>query len=1155
MVVALLALATPLLSQDWNSLPLDELRGDRRVTPKQAAYFATDAANLHELLFMAPQEAEVRSENSPIEVRIPRPDGSSSSFRIVRYYVSAPGDALRFPDIATWYGTNPDLPGQTVFLDWTPRGFHAAVSGGGMPSFYLDPVARDNQDQYQVYYRQELPTDKAGFTCGTEPDALIETETLPLRSFGDCALRQYTIAISATPAYSNYHEATSPAQSALVHSAVVTTINRVNQVFTRDLSLRLQLAEGNDQLYFYGQNDNPFSSNDVSDLLNENTAIIDERLGAGTYALGHVFTQGEDNGLARLRSGCSEFWPGAGATSLIAPEGDIFDIDYVSHEIGHQVGANHTQNNSCNYSSRAGMEPGSGSSIMGYAGICPPNVQSNSDGYFHGRSIQEITAFLEVGEGNGCATIINTSLTSPSLSGDSSFTVPFGTPLRLRASASGDGELTHNWEQYDAEQAVMPPNGNSNSGPLFRSFSPVSDTFRHVPSLLSVLSGFDPVWEEIPMVSRSLNFRMTTRNTSAAYGCAGEFDVALTVDGNNGPFAVTDPATGNQWSAGQIAQVRWDVAGTDASAFASPTVDILITYNNGQDFTLLSANEPNDGYAEVIAPGELSGSARILVRSTDNVFYNVGRRGFSIVTNDGAPGFALSALSPLGLSDCFTVRDTVSFRLMLDGNGGAEEIAALTLDGLPNGVTATFSPAFIRPGGSFSLLLSGLSELDQGSYNATISATSSEAAASINLNLDKLAEEPGPGPAIEVPGGEIDNTRPTLLARSNGMETYEFQLADDPQFSNLLYSTIRPDTFYTLPDYLEPLTQYYWRVRSRQVNGGCAISQWSAADFFSGSCYRFAAEGGPATIGSGPPPQLTEMPVSLPIGGEVLDLDVHNLSIDHSYIGDLRIELVSPSGTVAELVNRVCGSNNNLQLSFDEQSPAATLPCPPVAPSMFLPTESQSLSAFNGEPVNGKWALRTTDLANQDGGSLNGFALVVCLDNLTLPVTFLSFTATGRKDDILLSWETEREENNAGFYVERAPNANSGQWEDLGFVASSAAYRFTDETARPNVDYLYRLRQTDLDGRVSYSEIQPARIGGDAKNTLVIFPNPTSGELTFTRIGQETSLAYQLMDVSGRQLAAGLLRGNSGKLSLATFPAGIYLLRTATGQVHRIVKL
>jgi len=259
LIGTLSVLMTTLNGQNWTNFSIEDTRGDRRITPKEATAFSTDGAALRDLLLSAPSEQSVTAESSPVRLTVPLPDGQTATFTIVAYDVMHPADRSRFPGIRTWYGHSTDHPGQTIFLDWTARGFHAAIGGGGRPAVYLDPLYRGDTDRYQVYFRQELPEDKAPFLCATEPESSL-SDAPSREPFGDCVLRQYHVAISATPEFSSYHGATQTAQASLVQSAVVTTINRINQVFTRDLSLRLRLVASNDQLYFFNAGENPFTS-------------------------------------------------------------------------------------------------------------------------------------------------------------------------------------------------------------------------------------------------------------------------------------------------------------------------------------------------------------------------------------------------------------------------------------------------------------------------------------------------------------------------------------------------------------------------------------------------------------------------------------------------------------------------------------------------------------------------------------------------------------------------------------------------------------------------------------------------------------------------------------------------------------------------------
>ena len=1157
--VAFLAFALPLTGQLWTDTDIYDIRGDRRLSPKTARGLRADTEALRNRLLAAPHESTTSAETSPATLLLPTPDGTSATFQIVAY--DAVGDPARYPDIRTWYGLNTEDPDQTIFLDWTELGFHASVRGSEAQPWYIDPVVTGDLNHYQAYFRNDLTDNTPAFDCSTKTDNLPgpTTQDSTSKNAGDCILRQYRVAITATPQYSNYFGAFTGIQSGLVQSAIVTTVNRINQVFTHDLSIRLQLMAGNDALYFYDESTTPFSSNLVADLVNENIRVQEDLIPLSDFDLGHVYTKGLNNGRAFPRSGCIDALKSGGATSRVEPIGDPFMIDYVAHEMGHQFGALHTQNNLCNYSSESGMEPGSGSTIMAYAGICFPNVQLNSDDYFHGRSIQEITDFTENPFTGGlCAREIDNSLFNPQVGGVPDRTIPKGTPFRLTGQASGAGRISYGWEQYDPELGLMPPRGDSEEGPLFRSFRPTAEPTRYFPKLSAVVSGTDPEWEELPQTDRKLNFRLTVNHSAAAYGCAGEQDVMLKVDGAFGPFEVTDPADSNRWSIGQIAQVQWGVAGTDAPAFSSPQVDVLLSTDNGRTFSPVLLNQPNNGLAEFPVPMMTTDSARIMVRSVNNYFYNVSPRSFMIVDSAGPAGITIAPASPTEIGDCFSVNDEVTFDFLLTGSGGASDSLEMMVTGLPEGLSTRFNPFNPRPGGRVRLTVTGMTDQPLGVYEALVTGTSAVGEVSQPISITKYSGEPEQGPVLRGPFGLQPDIRPVLLVQGSLTELYQFQVAERDDFNELLYDEITDRPSFTLPAYLSSNSRYFWRARTRDANGGCGISRWSTANFISGDCPIFSTTSSPVEISTGPPVQNVAMTLDIATPGEIIDLDLALLDLEHSYLNDVEVDLESPSGTRATIFDRSCGGNDNILLNFDDEAEITELFCPPVNASAFVKSPGEGLGVFNGQQLAGTWTLSVRDRANQDGGQVNSFRIKACLEQEALPVTWLSFTATGRKTDILLSWVTEEEADNTGFYVERAPALAPDNWRELGFVEASEAYRFVDPTARPDTDYFFRLRQTDLDGRVSYSEIRSARIGTTTSVGLRIFPNPTSGLLRYhwaTPEGSRYTRSYSLTDARGVLLRKGQLLSSGGALSLKDLPSGVYFLRVPGLEVLRVVRL
>ena len=1143
-------------STDWTAESLATVRtGVRKLEVRDARLYRIDAATLRTAVFAAPHERNLPAEQSPVILELPLPTGPAA-FRVVSYDISAPGET-NYPEIRTGYGVNVNNPLQTIFFDWTELGFHASIRGGGTETVFIDPLFSDGKDLYQVYRKSDFdPKAILPSTCEVagEKSLIVVGKAPEGKSIGGCELRQYRTAITATGEYSNFHGATSAAQSGLVESAIVTTVNRVNQVFTRDISLRLQLVANNDQLYNYDPDTDPFPDNSVGGLINANTTYIDGRIGNDAYDYGHIFTRGANNGVASLSASCVNSRKAAGATSRQDPVGDPFDIDYVAHEMGHNFGGRHTQNNNCNYSSSSGMEPGSASSVMGYAGICAPNVQTNSDDYFHGRSIQEITTHIELGRG-GCGTIINTSLSNPTVTQRlPDETIPAGTPFVLRSGATGDGNLTYNWEQYDSERGeVMPPVEDNTQGPLFRSFEPKTSPERYFPRLSATLGGTDPMWEELPMVSREMNFRATVINQNAAYGCATEDDVRIDVDASGRPFTVNDPVGTTQWSAGQIAQVQWDVAATDAAPFNSQLVDVLLSTDGGTSFQPAATNLPNNGLAEITVPGTTSDNVRVMVRSKDNVFFNVSTRSSRIVTAAGAPTVTSELTGERTVTDCFAGgASAATFGLRTDSEGGATAFITWSVTGLPAGATANFSVNPTRPGASLMVTLSDLDNAPLGENTYTITGTSTEGTVSEQVTVNKIPTGGGPAPTLLGPIAAVADVRPTFAAiPAEGQVTYHLQVSQQADFATLVYDlpglsdpTFRPD------DYLAGNTRYYWRVRTESLSG-CGTSDWTEDNFRTGNCEVYTSTQAPAAIDPSLSFQEVDMLVSVPVTGEVLDVDVFNLDITHTYISDLRIRLIGPDGAqFSTLADRPCGDQDDILASFDDEAAAAALPCP-ATEGGFYQVDSRPLSNFDGREAGGDWTLRVQDIFSGDGGSLNSVSLKICQD-ISLPVDLLSFSAQARKDHVELIWATENEVDNLGFYIERQVTGEAS-WQDLGFVAAGTDYTFADRTALVGVDYLYRLRQTDIDGRVSYSPIEAARLG-EAAGAMIVYPNPTAGLVNYRFRTAPTAKRYTLTDLAGKRVGGGRLLTGGGIVDLRGLPGGVYLLRVGDF-VERVVRL
>ncbi|GAB5538887.1 MAG: hypothetical protein Salg2KO_09900 [Salibacteraceae bacterium] len=588
------------------------------------------------------------------KIKLPMPNGELVDLSLEYAPIMAHGLAERYPEIKSFKVFGED--GLYGRIGYTTHGFHGMVfTPNG--TVYMDKI---QEGVYHSYYRKEYMDSRSGLKskrCGVS-DEKVETPSETELSAANRSsrsgeqLRTYELALACTGEYAQFHGGT--VVGAL--GAMVTTMNRVNGVYERDLAITMELIDDTDDLIFLDGNTDPYSNGSESTMLDENQNTVQSVIGNGNYDIGHVFGTG-GGGIASLGSVCSNQNKARGVTSSNAPTGDPFDIDYVAHEMGHQFGGNHTQNNSCNRVSSAAYEPGSASTILGYAGICAPNLQNNSDDYFHTHSLDEIFDFAYTGFGNSCASTSNTGNSAPVVTApDGGFFIPIETPFQLEGEATDvdNDELTYCWEQMD-----LGPSGNPNSpisnAPIFRSWSPTEDNFRVFPRMLNVIIGSTVVGETYPTYDRDLNFRLTVRDNNAAGGGTDYDEISFKATEDAGPFIVTSPVQGEEVEAGSGYTVEWDVANTDIAPVNCSQVRIdLCRYvtetQNLEVLQVLSESTENDGDETITIDLDNTGAGRyIRVSAVDNVFFNV---------NDGA--FRVIEPSPLAQED-ITLELTPSF--------------------------------------------------------------------------------------------------------------------------------------------------------------------------------------------------------------------------------------------------------------------------------------------------------------------------------------------------------------------------------------------------------------------------------------------------------------------------------------------------------------
>lgn len=628
----LMAQQTKQVHLPWN--PISEASLPAHLTPQikaqQAAYFTMDTQGLLEAL-QGITYREGALQGALGQVEFPFPDGSLHTFTVKRNQTMHPQYNALFPEILTLDAYPTDGSGAYGKWDITPAGVHAMIFIPGQSTLFIDPVFQGNNQYYIVYRKKDFITEKA-VLCDVQEALEAKPEPGTKTMFGTCELRTYRLALSATAEYTTFHGGT----VALAAAAQVVTMNRVNGVYEKDIAITMVIVPNNNSLIYTNSGNDPFTNGTPGTMINQNQTTVDNVIGSSNYDIGHVFGT-NSGGLAGLGVVCTGGQKARGVTGSAAPIGDPFDIDYVAHEMGHQFGGNHTQNNNCNSVAAARREPGSASTIMGYAGICAPNVQNNSDDYFHGYNLQEISNEI-LSNGHQCEVLTALNNTPPVINSTSgNIVVPISTPFVLTGHASDpEGDvLTFLWEQMDNEASTQPPVATAVGGPNFRSFDPSLDSNRYFPNLASLAANGPFTWEVLPSVARVMDFRLSVRDNHAVGSCNDYTDITVTTNASAGPFVVNYPsAAGITWPGGSSQTVTWSVANTDVAPISCSNVRILLSVNGGQSYPyVLSSSTANDGSETIVCPNFTTNTARVMVISSAGTFFDISNNNFTITCN------------------------------------------------------------------------------------------------------------------------------------------------------------------------------------------------------------------------------------------------------------------------------------------------------------------------------------------------------------------------------------------------------------------------------------------------------------------------------------------------------------------------------------------
>ncbi|WP_411029685.1 reprolysin-like metallopeptidase [Spongiimicrobium sp. 3-5] len=1071
---------SPQISQ--NAVTANSLK---RLDFKKAKVFS-----LEKEAFAKQLSSSASSKQASKVVYFPDEEGKLIPFQISEAPVLSPQLAKKYPQIKSYVGYGVNDRKNKIRFSVSHNGIQSMMlHADSRTTTFMQKVAKQGSN-YVVYNRDAGLNSDTNFICDTKSgvEKSLTGKGSTLKLVDDQTLRKYRIAVSATGEYTQHHGGT----IADALAAINATLTRVNEVFETDLGVTLELVPNNDLVIFTNALTDPYSGNLNAEVQN----VLTSTIGEANYDVGHLFNKDNDNGNAGfIGSVCRDNQKGSAFSSGTVPEGDKFDLDFVSHELGHQFGANHTWS----FESEGTLvqaEPGSGTTIMGYAGIAQANnVAPNGDDYFHYYSIFQIIEYLET---TSCA--VETPLTNnaPIVDPIGNYIIPKSTAFVLSASATDvDGDiLTYAWEQIDDGVVTNTSFGPTNpSGANFRSQRPSLSPQRYFPQLSSVILGnltqsnpsINSAWETVSDVEREMKFAVTVRDNASGGGQVASGFTDVSVINGAGPFAVTSQATAVSYVAGTTQDITWDVSNTNSTPINAATVDIYLSVDGGVSFpTQLATNVPNDGLHAVLLPGVATAAARVMVKASDNIFFAVNAANFSITASQVVLNFSQLEFSACQPDDIVVPFNYETFL------GFAEEVTFSAV-GTPVGMGVVFLPATATANNTpVSITFSNTAGVTAGNYPVQITATSASVSETVEIDLN-IYNNTFSDVVLSAPADGLLDTGIKQVFQwedSPNATAYDIEIATDAGFTNIIESTSVIFNFYLASNLIEQTT-YFWRVKPKNDCGEGTFGTPFSFTTIEISCDAKSASGLPAAISAiGTPTVISKIAFFEDL--TIADVNV-NLDITHTFLADLEISLTSPSGTTIILTSGSCGNLANINATFDDEAPSFVCGGTPGISGIVKPLGS--LASLEGESLLGEWILQVKDNAAVDGGALNSFSLDVCVEGVFRPDSD-NDGVFDDGDDLCLGTPKGTEVDLTGCPVYRFPSDNF-------------SVAIQSETCRNNNDGLLEIDATDTS--ITYS----VTVDGNGVNVSEDFTesytlaNLTAGTYNVCITGTDGAIDYE----------------------------------------------
>jgi len=1168
---------------DENSIMLDRDQ-ERGVIPISYTSYKLNLSDLAKYLNNAPKQFNLSGQSLPVS--IPMPDGNIVIFNVVKSPVMMPELAKKYPNISSYKGISTEDPKVNIRFNIGAKGFFASIFKRNH-NIYIDPFAAGNKDYYVSYYTSDYKVDISNYnlTCGLDNETIEidndEVSTEELLSFRDetiCdSVKQYNyrLALACTGEWGQRHGGTK--EKAL--SDMVTSVNRINQIYENEFAIHLNLIGNNDTLIWLDPDTDPYDNPTLGGaLLGENFDAVNNLIGLNAYDIGHVFTNSctDVGGIAGRPSVCTT-GKARGVTCHYANDLNYIITNVTAHEMGHQFSANHTFNNCRNdgNESSTGFEPGGGTTIMAYCGLCGPNnVDYPCLETFHSFTIDEVKEYTRVGGGRKCAEIISSDNTAPEVSFEykDGFYIPLNTPFVLEGSVydcEGD-ELTYSWEEMDLGPITSIGNPTRNS-PLFTAKEISNSPIRYFPSLDLLLVNQSNNSEILPTYGRDLTFRFIARDNHPKAGGTDWKDLSFKADSFSGPFLVTYPNDFAKFVAGEGVEVTWDIANTDNENVNCQNVDILLSVDIGQTYPFtLKYHTPNDGKELVYLPDTITNRARIMVKASDNIFFDVCNYNLKIKERlDTTFIFTLSEIS-----EKICLPYSVDSDIKTRGTNGYSDSIRFEISGLPQNTEYTITPEIVKAGETAHLSFNFDNVIENGFFEPiilgistsgdTISRTFAWEFFSNSLHDLEIIS-----PLVNSVG--VEKTPTFKWTEPYYTEYANIYISKDPSFPDdkTISKTFIQGNSFKPKELLDYSSLYFWKLEFVNSCGIVSLDTLYTFSTFATDCGTYSTEDVPRLINS---KEITKASVYILKDSLITDLSL-SMKGNHNSFKELSAFIVSPNlDTVLLFGNKSFNYQGNFSLIFDDEAYSYLKSNPK---GTFKP--DSSFAKFKNKSGKGEWILNVKDSKSQQSGTLQNFSMEICVkialvnpelkNNTLLKIPYNSKWIIDNNH--LRAIDGDNTSDELIFTIVREPKF-CNLYLDNNILKIGSQFSQSDiDNSKLKIEYIGdevvsdKFFFTVIDGRGGSIKITPFEVVSDPNINEVedilndyihIFPNPAE-DLFNVSIDKEGDYKMEIMNIEGQVLISKVIKGeNTSRIDLSNLASGTYILKVNNAKYNYIRK-